>query len=434
MTGVPMTGSSSGVFLRWALMLAAAAVAVWGFVRVPGQAGDLPVLPGLEPDPYAVCPVAQAGGGFSSRVGVSRQQDGQISVIGAGGGEGVVAADGGAFFTEVGEMAELGTTPLLVETAGAAAIYTRAGTVAAMSGCIPASAGPLAVMGMSTAEGDASTMVLVNPFASEALVRLVGASEFGVDTPTELEEVTVPAATTVEVVLDRAMAGRQNLSIAVVADSGLLTAGMNRTGPGDVASLEAVSGGTRWFFPLPDFGFDGEIHIRSLVDVEGPYRIDRIQPDGIVEGVLEGVLAAQSLAVIPVEGVAGPGSGIVISAAESVAAAVVYAVDDVRAVAPGLSRESTRWLAPVSAILDEGQATVWILNTSGEALTGRIERPGAPAASGQSVDLPAGMTTGAFVAGATGGAIEVSADGPIVVFYGVLSGNSIGLGAAVPVE
>ena len=229
------------------------------------------------------------------------------------------------------------------------------------------------------------------------------------------------------------MAGRQTLSFAVVADSGLVTAGMNRTGPGDVASVEAVSGGTEWFFPLPDFGFDGEIHIRSLVDVDATYRVDRIQPDGVVEGVMEGVLDAQTLAVIPVEEVAGPGSGIVISAAESVAAAVVYAIDDVRAVAPGLAIESTRWSAPVSAILNEGQVTVWILNTSGEALTGRIERLGIPAGPGQQFDLPAGMTTGAVMVGATGGALEVSADGPIVVYYGVLSGNSIGLGAAVPI-
>jgi hypothetical protein len=44
------------------------------------------------------------------------------------------------------------------------------------------------------------------------------------------------------------------------------------------------------------------------------------------------------------------------------------------------------------------------------------------------------MTTGAFVNGTRGGAIDVSVDGNVVVFYGVLSGNSIGLAAAVPVE
>ena len=44
------------------------------------------------------------------------------------------------------------------------------------------------------------------------------------------------------------------------------------------------------------------------------------------------------------------------------------------------------------------------------------------------------MTTGVLVTGARGGAIEVSADGNIVVFYGVLSGSSVGMTAGVPIE
>ena len=421
----------TGALARWTVIIAAAALSVLGFSLVPEAAPDEPALPGIESDPYAVCPVAEAGGGFASRLGVSSREPGLITVIGGGNGP-AVSSGGGAFFTEVGDLAELGTTPILVETSGVAATYTRAGTVSAVAGCIPATAGPLAIMGMSTAEGDGSTVVLVNPFAAEAFLRLIGASEFGVDTPTEIEEVRVPPASAVEVVLDQSMAGRRSLSFAVVADAGLVAVGMNRTGPTDVAAAEAVAGGTQWFFALPDFGFDGAIHLRSLADVDTAFRVDRIQPDGLVEGVLEGVLASQSLSVIPVEEVAGPGSGIVVSAVEPLAAAIVYAIDDVRAIAPGVPRDSTKWAVPVSATLNEGRQSVWILNTSGQALTANIQRGGRTAV--QTTALPAGMTTGVFVTGATGGPIEVSADGTIVVFHGVLSGNSIGLGAAVPLE
>ena len=428
MTGVP--GSTLNL-ARWSLIIAAAGLSVWGLLRVPDQAVEQAVLPSLESDPYVVCPAPVAGGGFSSRLGVASRDPGKIGVVGGGTGPLETPGDG-AFVTEVGDLAELGTTPILVETSGTAATYTRAGTVAAMAGCIPASAGPQAIMGMSTAEGDRSTIVLVNPFAAEALVRLIGASEFGVDTPTALDEMTVPPATAVEIPLDRSMAGRQSLSFAVVADSGLVAVGMHRSGPIDVAAAEATEGSIKWFFALPDFGFDGEIHLRSLADVDTPFRVDRIQPDGLVEGVIEDVLPAQSLSVIPVEEVAGPGSGIVVSSAEPVAAVIVYAIDDIRAVAPGVGGESTRWSVPVSATLNEGQETLWILNTSEEALTASIERLGVPAI--RTVELPAGITTGIFVTGATGGGIEVSADGPIIVFYGVLSGNSIGLGAAVPIE
>jgi hypothetical protein len=419
---------------RWGLIVAAAGLSVLGLLIVPAPVVSQPALPALDADPYVVCPVAEAGGGFSSRLGVlgTGRTGGSIRVIGGGTGPVDIPDDDGAFFTEVGELAELGTTPVLVEESATAATYSRAGAVAAVSGCVPASTATVAVMGMSTAEGDGSTMVLVNPFASSASLRLIGASEFGVDTPTDLEEMTVPPASSVEVVLDQTMTGRQSLSFGVVADSGLVVAGMKRTGPTDVATSEAVVASTQWFFALPDVGFDGVIHLRSLADVDTAFRIDRIQPDGVVEGVSEGVIAAQALSVIPVEEVAGPGSGIIVSAVEPLAAAIVYEFEEVRAVSPGIEREATRWSIPVSAVLTEGQTTVWILNTSGQALTARIERVGVSAV--QSVELPVGMTTGAFVNGTRGGAIDVSVDGNVVVFYGVLSGNSIGLAAAVPVE
>ena len=420
-----------GWLRRWTVIVAVAVLGVIGLQMVRGPGAAPAVLAALDPDPYVACPVAEAGGGFSSRVGVSSQVGGQISVIG-GGTRVVEVPNDGAFFTEVGDMAELGTTPILVEALGTAAIFSRAGTVAAVSGCMPAAAGSVAVMGMSTAEGDASTLVITNPFAADAAVRLIGASEFGPDTPAGLEELTVPPATTVEIVLDQSMTGRQSLSFAVAVDSGLVVAGMKRSGPTDVATSEAVAGGTQWFFPLPDFGFDGEIHVRSLADVETAFRIDRIQPDGIVEGVMEGSLAPQTLSVVPVEEIAGPGSGIVVSTAEPVAAAIVFAVDDVRAVSPGLTGEATSWSAPVSATAGEGQTAAWILNTSGQALTATIQRPGY--ASIQTVRLPTGMTTGVMVTGAGGGAFEVEADGPVAVLYGVLSTNSIGVTAANPAE
>lgn len=415
---------------RWTAIVAAAGLSILGLLIAPTPTQNPSELPQLREDPYVVCPVVEAGGGFSSRLGVSSSEEGTVRVIGGGAGPIDVPGDQ-AFFTEVGDLAQLGTTPVLVETVGTAATYSRAGTVAAVSGCVPASRGSVAILGMSTAEGDRSTMVLVNPFAAAASVRLVGASEFGVDTPTDLEEVNVPPSTSVELVLDQSMAGRQSLSFGVVADSGLVVAGMKRSGSSDVAVSEAVAGSTQWLFALPDFGFDGVIHLRSLADVDTAYRVDRIQSDGVVEGVGEGVLAAQALDVIPVENVAGPGSGLIVSAVEPVAAAIVYTFEEVRAVATGVTRESARWSVPVSAVLSEGQATVWILNTSGQALTARIKRFGIPAI--QTAELPPGMTTGVFVTGARGGAIDVSADGNIVVFYGVLSGASVGMSAAVPV-
>ena len=64
-----------------------------------------------------------------------------------------------------------------------------------------------------------------------------------------------------------------------------------------------------------------------------------------------------------------------VSAVEPLAAAIVYTSTTSGRWLPA-SPGGHQWSVPVSAVLTEGQATVWILNTSGQALTGRIERPG----------------------------------------------------------
>ena len=84
-----------------------------------------PVPPGGRiPTPMSVCPVAEAGGGFSSRLGVSASDGGHDQCDRRRiAGRSRSPDGGGAFFTEVGELAELGTTPILVETSGPAATY-----------------------------------------------------------------------------------------------------------------------------------------------------------------------------------------------------------------------------------------------------------------------------------------------------------------------
>ncbi|MGH8927567.1 MAG: hypothetical protein ACRDWH_04410, partial [Acidimicrobiia bacterium] len=153
---------------------------------------------------------------------------------------------------------------------------------------------------------------------------------------------------------------------------------------------------------------------------------------GLVDGVSEGTIAPQGLAVIPVEEVAGPGMGIVIATAEPVGAALIYATDEARAVTPGATREAVHWVAPVSSTTAEGQTTVWILNLAGADLTATVQLIGS--SSIKTVELAAGMTTGVVIRPSGGQGIEVTADGSIVVFYGVLSESAFGVAPAIPIE
>ncbi|MGH8929021.1 MAG: DUF5719 family protein, partial [Acidimicrobiia bacterium] len=237
------------LYLRGSIGLLGLAILGGGLWLTPPQPAETPSLASPDSDPYVVCSVGESGGGFTSRLGIVGQDGGRLIVVGGSSEPLDFEAEEGHYEVAIEELAELGVTPVLVEAPAAAATYSRAGAAAAVGGCGPARSDPLAVLGMSTAASDRSTLMLVNPFAVEASLRLTSASEFGVDTPADLERVRVPPFTSIEVVLDQVMAGRQSLTFSVSADTGLVAAGMLRICAEDVATAEAVPGSTLWFFP-----------------------------------------------------------------------------------------------------------------------------------------------------------------------------------------
>lgn len=394
-----------------------------------------PVPESIVAPPYRLCPVAEAGGGFASRLGIYR----------AGGGEGRLTVVGGpnethefvfsdtfSFQADVGELAELGVTPVLVESAAAAAVYNRAGGAAAVAGCVSAAAEPVAVLGMATNGGESSTLILANPFAVEASVQLEAVSEFGIDTPTDLEQVRIPAATSLELDFDQDLAGRESLSFVITSVSGSVVAGMRRAGENDLAAAEAIAGSTEWYFALPDFGADGAIHVRPLTEGDTAFRIDRIGTDVLAEAVAEGTIDSQAEAIFPLTDLDPEAGGFVLSSDQPVAAALVYTGAEVRAVSPGADRAANSWIVPVSALRNEGQTAIWLLNSTDRDLTATITS--VDQGGVRFVELPPGQTTGTVVQNLQGAGAVVTADGPIVVFYGVLSGPAVGMSVATALE
>jgi len=294
---------------------------------------------------------------------------------------------------EVGSLAELGVTPILVErlTGGqvGAGVLGLAGTQATTAGCQPATSAPVALLGMATSEGEQSTIVLANPFAVEATARLVGASEFGPDTVTELETVRVPANSTLTLPLSQSMAGRQQLGFTVYTDVGAVVAGMARSGP-DIASSEAITGAQQWFVPLPAFGVSGHLIVHNLAAVDANYRLDAVNPDGVTEEVENGALVPDAEIWLSLEDL-GASGGYVVTADEPVAVAVVYTGDVTRVVSTASPASTVAWLVPISSDAAGLDTAVWILNPDEAAITAEIAVFG-----GRSVEvsLPAGTTTG----------------------------------------
>ncbi|MGH8958825.1 MAG: hypothetical protein ACRDVK_09130 [Acidimicrobiia bacterium] len=413
---------------------------VGGWLLSPPAPNEIPSAPAPATDPYAVCPVAMAGGGFDGRVGIVTDTDlnGQLGGVGLEREPTSFEVGAGQGFTlEVGTLAEVGINPILVETAAgaigqlAAATYDRAGAVPALAGCTPAASAPVALLGLATNAGEGSSLVISNPFAAEASVTLAGSSEFGPDTPSELEAVRIPAKSTLELVLDQSMAGREQLGFTLQPETGLVIAGMVRSGP-DTAISEAIPGARQWHVALPGFGIDGQLIVRSVSAADSVFRIDRIDQSGITDGVESGSLAPGEQLVFSLEEMGGSEGGFVVNSEEDVAVATTYVGEELRTVSAGAPSTAIQWLVPVSATVEEGENALWILNPEETDTTAAIQifgRSGAP----QEIDLPAGSTTG-LVVGLDGSGASITAGHPVAVFYGVLNGTRAAMTPAHPLE
>ena len=422
------------------LTLALLALAT-GSLLPPPPSEETPTAPALAADPYAVCSVAMAGGGFDGRIGIVTDTDlnGQLGGVGLDRAPTSFEVGAGEGFTlEVGTLAEVGVNPVLVESAAgaigqlAAAIYDRAGVVPALAGCTPAVSAPLALLGLATNAGEGSSLVITNPFAADASVTLTGSSEFGPDTPSALEGVRVPAMSTLELVLDQSMAGREQLGFTLLPETGLVTAGIIRSGP-DTAISEAIPGARQWHVALPGFGIDGQLIVRSLAAADSVFRIDRIDQSGITDGVESGSLAPGEQLVFSLDEMAGSGAGgFVVNAEEDVAVATAYVGEELRTVSAAASSTAIQWLIPVSATAAEGENALWILNPEETDTTASIQvfgRSGPP----QEIDLPAGSTAG-LVTDLDGSGASITAGHPVAVFYGVLNGTRAAMTRAHPLE
>jgi len=392
-----------------------------------------PELPVAGDGPYLICPGAVAGGGFSGRLGLFAEDPtpGRVTVVSPEGASETIQPVGlGGATTAIGDLAELGATPLYVEASGqmAGATFASAADAASLVGCVRGSAGPIAALGVATTGNESASIQLVNPFSQDANVRLELVSELGIDTPRDLESIRLPAATHLEIGLGQLLTGREAVSIEVEAVSGLAAMSVVRASSTDVAASEAVGGALEWHIPLFPEALTGKLHIRSLSDVIGDYRVDRIDTTGTVEGVAEASLNPGEQVVLPLADLGATQGGLTVVGTEPLVIALVVEDGNRRAVTPG-GVLASRWVVPVSATGLEGQNHIWIFNPGDAPLMAAFARlDGGSAVS--SVEVAPGATVDVSPGDVGGGGVLVESDGLMVVVFGVVSGDAIGLSVA----
>jgi hypothetical protein len=281
---------------------------------------------------------------------------------------------------------------------------------------------------MATLGNESASLHLVNPFSHDASLRLQLVSELGTDTPSDLESLRLPAATHLEIGLGQLLTGREAVSIEVEALTGLVAMSATRAAATDIAAVEALPGSLEWHIPIFSEAQAGKLHIRSLSDVVGDYRVDRIDQSGTLEGVAQATLNPGEQVVLAVADLGASQGGLAVVGSEPLVTALVIEDGSRRAIASG-GVLASRWAVPVSSTGLEGQNHIWIFNPGDAPLVvafARLDGAGPVTsleiAPGATVDVPYGDIGG--------GGMLVESDGLMVVFYGVVSGDAIGLSVA----
>jgi hypothetical protein len=374
-----------------------------------------------------------AGGGFTGRLGLFAEDPaaGRLTVVSPEGVSATIEPAGlGGATASIGDLAELGATPLYVEASGqmAAATLASAADAASVVGCVRGSPGPIAALGIATLGNESAAVQLVNPFSHDANLRLELVSELGTDTPSDLELFRLPAATHLEIGLGQLLTGREAVSIEVEAVTGLVAMSVVRTGATDVAGVEALPGSLEWYIPVFSEAREGKLHIRSLSDVAGDFRVDRIDQSGTLEGVAEATLNPGEQVVLRLADLGATQGGLAVVGTEPLVTALVIEEGNRRAITNG-GVLASRWLVPVSGRVVEGQNHIWIFNPGDSSLIvgfARLDDVG-PVTSleigpGATVDVPYGDIGG--------GGMLVESDGLMVVLFGIVNGDAIGLSVA----
>jgi len=419
-----------------ALLIAALGVGGWYFEPDPPVA-DLGFSPGLADARFVAC---------VSRV--DRLIESELTVAGAFITPAAIAraADTAGEFTEIPvddtgaglfSMSLLGTTGVdgaFVEFRAddiAAGVVGRGDGGAISSDCTPPSSRRIVATGLSTRNAEALDLILINPYATDAVVTVESSSEVGPDSASELEQVLVPARSTVVRDLASILPLRQQLSVSILVTSGAAHAFLMQAAAGDVKLVEAVEPSTAWFLPVPTF--EGvRLTIANPGDEEVQVRLDAFIGATIVEGIASEVIPARSHLVLdPAQFDLEPGAliGLAVFAATDVVVGFWADEEGVRMGAPAPTDLAGTWVVPARF---GGPATLWVLNPDVIELDG-VVRPLLPGVAGRTVKLAPNSVTAIPVDG-LGAGYSFTAPGDVALVWTAVYDSGAAAGRGFPLS
>lgn len=421
------------VTLAVVVVLAAAAA------LMPGSKTPPPAeTPPLEPPAVAVCSVVETST-RTSRVSVLSTVDwkGTLTVFAGGDGVGSVGyrtGPAGAVAIDVVEVAAVGTAGALVETP---VVSSAVGTVIfgtqslAAEPCASSPEQTTMVAGGSTTEGHSFEVQLMNPFASEAVVRLVVQSDAGLESNERFSSMVVPPLDSVTVDFTELIPGREDIAVTVEALEGRVVAVGQQVNDARVVQVRAVAPAQDWFLPIPAAADDRWVVIANTSDTEIEYQMDLYGPEGVEEGYELGTLPAHAQVEVSLTPAGEQTLGVRVLATGPVVPSLWMETETGLAATTGSADPATRWMLPGAGAPEEGRAVLVVMNPALEDVSVTV-RPLRRNSEVSQYDLGAESLLELELEPAVGYLVEST--GPTVVVWMAERQGAAALAAAVPIQ
>jgi hypothetical protein len=337
------------------------------------------------------------------------------------------------------DVAQRGDSPGFVEFDGgpSGVSVVVSGEVLAADACVGQAGDEWFFVGGSTMTGEALRLRLFNPFPEAAKVSVSAFSEIGTEVLGSMSSVTISSRSWVDLDFAEQLRQRQSLIVSVRLDSGLAVPAMAFTHGADEAWWSGTGLGTAWELPIGRLSAEDSAAIvvanPSLsdvtVDIElfGTEGAQRTQLTLDIPAQAPGRLDLSTLE-IDFDIVAAR-----VSSPTPVAVGVVSTGASGTAVTSGVEQQSGTWLLPGTRPETGRSVSLWLLNTSDNAVVVTVSRfTGDEVFNVNEILEPGTVTEIPVVGDDTVGYMVRSAD-PFSAAWSVTADGRVAFSAGIPV-
>lgn len=426
--------------MKWIPSIAVIVLGV-ALILVPAPATPQPEpAPGINEPPVAIC-LTEEGGGRSTALAITSSVAGPGLITVFSGGEtsdtaGFETGTSGSVTVPMDQISAVGSVSALVEfpaaSSAAAAVVTGPTSLSAET-CPRVPDSQVVLGGASTIEGREMLLILMNPYASEAVVDITAFSESGRETAEAFDAVIVPARSSVAIDVARVLPGRESLSLTLDITRGSVVAAARADVGGESAVWRPVAPQQSWFLPAPAFpGGTRELLIVSTNSPGVAYQIDVYGPNGLEDAVLEGVVSDRGQQVVDLDGI-----GVDVLAVRVVAEAPVGVFGRFQGPAAlgmgaGSPVAAAEWLLPGAGSLAGAASSVAIANVGLEPTEVTVTEL-RDESSSMVVSIEPGQVLEVALDEVSSSGVRLISDGEIVPFWLTQLGTAVAVSSGTPI-